>query len=143
MSQFDGDSTAITTVPQDEEPPDSPVPLPTKSLNTSRRRNVSFRVSYAPPHVAASRVTVSNRPAENDRPSSGTAKRPSGNPQTRAFRKAFFPEVSDQEWNDWRWQARNRFRSLEQLERILDLSDDERQALQKGGTLLPVSITPY
>ncbi len=26
-------------------------------------------------------------------------------PQTRAFRKRFYPEVESLEWNDWRWQA--------------------------------------
>jgi lysine 2,3-aminomutase len=156
MSQFEGDSAAITTVTQDEEPPSSPVPLSPPSLTPARSRNVSFRVSYAH-SPAAALVTVSKSPvgngghsaaqiglsAKNGLVAKSPVRRLSGSPQSRAFRKAFFPEVSDKEWNDWRWQARNRLRSLEQIERILDLSDDERQALQQGGALLPVSITPY
>ncbi len=63
--------------------------------------------------------------------------------QTRAFRKAFYPDISDGEWNCWRWQARNRIRTLSQLERFLRLIDDERQAMSQENTLLPVSITPY
>ena len=38
-------------------------------------------------------------------------------PATRAFRKRFYPEVEATEWNDWRWQARKRIRTLAELER--------------------------
>jgi lysine 2,3-aminomutase len=70
-------------------------------------------------------------------------RRSTSNPRTRAFRKRFFPEATDREWNDWRWQSRHRIRTLEQFERILKLSDCERDALIQGGTMLPVGITPY
>lgn len=62
---------------------------------------------------------------------------------TRNFRRKFFPDASAEDWNDWRWQMRSRIRSLESLERIFTLSDEERAALarHKGG--LPVGITPY
>jgi lysine 2,3-aminomutase len=63
--------------------------------------------------------------------------------QTRVFRRTFYPNVPDRDWNDWRWQARNRLRTLDQLEQVLKLSDDERAALSTAGTILPVSITPY
>ena len=63
--------------------------------------------------------------------------------QTRAFRKTFFPDVSDRDWNDWHWQARNRLRTLAQLEQVLVLSADERMALAEGGAMLPVGVTPY
>jgi lysine 2,3-aminomutase len=66
-----------------------------------------------------------------------------GNPRTRLFRRRHFPDVSNRDWNDWRWQSRNRIRTLPQLEQILHLSDGERQALVQGGTMLPVGITPY
>jgi lysine 2,3-aminomutase len=69
--------------------------------------------------------------------------RPRTTPRTRAFRRAFFPDVPERDWNDWRWQARNRFRKLDELERVLDLSRDERKALVQGGSMLPVGITPY
>ncbi len=69
--------------------------------------------------------------------------RTTSNPRTRAFRRRFFRDVVDREWNDWRWQSRHRFRTLDQLERVLALSDDEREALRQGGTMLPIGITPY
>ena len=65
------------------------------------------------------------------------------NPKSRAFRKVFFPEASDTEWNDWQWQLRNRIRTLEQLRRMLTLSTEEEKALEQHGDLLPASITPH
>ena len=59
-----------------------------------------------------------------------------------AFRKNFFPECSDAEWDDWRWQLRNRIREPGQLERLFALSEDERKALG-GLQRFPFSITPY
>ena len=64
-------------------------------------------------------------------------------PVTRAFRKRFYPEVEATEWNDWRWQARNRIRTLAELERLFVLSDDERDAVVRHQGSLPLGITPY
>lgn len=51
--------------------------------------------------------------------------------------------MSAREWNDWRWQTRNRVRTLDQLERMLALSSAEREAIRRGGTMLPLGVTPY
>lgn len=90
-----------------------------------------------------SRIAPASLPTE---PASFVAppfKRPRTTTRTRAFRRAFFPEVADRDWNDWRWQSRNRIRTLQQFEKMLVLSSDERQALVDGGSMLPVGITPY
>ncbi len=63
--------------------------------------------------------------------------------RTRLFRKAHYPQITDTEWNDWRWQSRNRIRSLTQLEKLVRLSADERCALTDAGSMLPLGITPY
>ncbi|GFO82792.1 MAG: hypothetical protein A49_24190 [Methyloceanibacter sp.] len=63
--------------------------------------------------------------------------------RTRAFRRRYFPDIDPRQWNDWRWQARNRIRSLEQLERIFALSGDERDAVVRHQGSLPLGITPY
>jgi lysine 2,3-aminomutase len=57
-------------------------------------------------------------------------------------RPAIFADIPDEKWNDWRWQMANRINSIEQLEQIIDLTDEERQGLQTGG-LFRVDITPY
>jgi lysine 2,3-aminomutase len=63
--------------------------------------------------------------------------------RTRAFRERCFPEASDGEWNDWKWQLRHRLRDLPTLERVFRLSQDERRTLIELGDRLPVGITPY
>ena len=60
-----------------------------------------------------------------------------------AFRKRFFPDVAQTQWNDWRWQFRNRITHLQDLQRIITLSEDEIQAIKHPGNLFPVAITPY
>jgi len=62
---------------------------------------------------------------------------------TRAFRRAHFPDATDAQWHDWRWQLRNRVRTLEQLARMVALGPEERRALLPGGSLLPFAVTPY
>jgi len=68
---------------------------------------------------------------------------PRTSPQTVEFRRRYFPDVTEREWKDWHWQSRYRFKTLAQIERVLVLSDDERNALTEGGTMLPIGITPY
>jgi lysine 2,3-aminomutase len=63
--------------------------------------------------------------------------------QARDFYKRNFPGTTPDDWNDWRWQARARIRTLEQLERTFDLSQDERAAALQHKGSLPVGITPY
>jgi lysine 2,3-aminomutase len=64
-------------------------------------------------------------------------------PDARAFRKRFFPSAGDREWNDWHWQIANRIKTLEQVEQMLQLSPEERDALGDHSTGLPFSVTPY
>lgn len=65
------------------------------------------------------------------------------NPLTREFRKRFFPQAADSDWHDWRWQSRHRIRTLDQFRQMLNLSADEISALEQGGAMLPVGVTPY
>jgi lysine 2,3-aminomutase len=63
--------------------------------------------------------------------------------RTRAFRKQFFPGVTDKDWNSWHWQVRNRISSRTQLERFLKLSFEEQSAFNCLNTKIPLGITPY
>ena len=64
-------------------------------------------------------------------------------PATNDFRKRHFPGVKAPEWNDWRWQNRNRIRSLEQVERMLEITAEERSAIERHRGPLPIGVTPY
>lgn len=62
---------------------------------------------------------------------------------SRLFLKTYFPDAVQKDWNDWRWQVKNRMRDHESLSRVFQLTDDEKQALVKLGDRLPVGISPY
>ena len=63
--------------------------------------------------------------------------------RSSTFRRRYFSEATSAEWNHWRWQLTNRISNLSQLERVIQLSEDERNALGGNGNLLPLAITPY
>ena len=59
------------------------------------------------------------------------------------FRHHYFPNVTEENWNDWRWQLRHRITSFKQLEKLFRLSENERNGFQFQNTALPLAITPY
>lgn len=63
--------------------------------------------------------------------------------RSRAFLRKHYPGVSIHDWNDWKWQVRNRIRRVEVLEKIIDLSPDERASVIQRTGNLPIAITPY
>jgi lysine 2,3-aminomutase len=64
-------------------------------------------------------------------------------PRSEAFRRRVFPGSTLSQWNDWRWQLRNRIRSLEELSQVLTLTMDEITAICRHKGSLPLAITPY
>ncbi len=64
-------------------------------------------------------------------------------PLMTKFRKRFFPETSQNDWNSWAWQLRNKLDNPLILNRIFTLTKDENSALNKLNLRLPVAITPY
>ncbi len=59
------------------------------------------------------------------------------------FLRRYYPDASLANWNDWRWQNRNRVRTLADLARMIELSDEESEAIRRHTGSLPVGITPY
>lgn len=126
-----------STITSDEEPPGSRLnlfPLPVLFPKTQ----------LDAPHVPLKREMLGREPSarlpgSDFRP----PRKPVTTPQTRSFRRKYFPDVTPIEWNDWRWQSRHRIRTLAQFEQMLVLSDEEREALVERGSMLPVGITPY
>jgi lysine 2,3-aminomutase len=69
-----------------------------------------------------------------------------GSPQARRARRGrerFFPGISDADWNDWRWQFRNRVTSLDQLATHLPLPQHERETRRAVLREFRMGITPY
>lgn len=54
-----------------------------------------------------------------------------------------FADVPDGQWDDWRWQQRNRLTTLGALEQALDLTEGEREGIRRRAGQFPVAVTPY
>jgi len=57
-------------------------------------------------------------------------------------RAPIYADIPDEKWNNWRWQLSHRLNSVEEIEKVLTLTDSERKALSTQG-LFRVDITPY
>ncbi len=51
--------------------------------------------------------------------------------------------VSDEEWQDWRWQVRNRVTKIEELKQIINLTPEEERGLEECLKTFRMAITPY
>lgn len=58
-------------------------------------------------------------------------------------RKELFPNISDAEWKDWKWQVRNRIETLEDLKKYISLTEKEEEGIMKSLKTLRMAITPY
>jgi len=47
------------------------------------------------------------------------------------------------EWNDWRWHLKNRISSVEQLRKLIRLTDAEAEEMEKVARHFPLAISPY
>src|SRR6266496_759261 len=55
----------------------------------------------------------------------------------------YWNDVAPELWKDWKWQLKNRVTSLAQLEKHLDLSEEERSGVLLSGDKLALAITPH
>ena len=58
-------------------------------------------------------------------------------------RQKFFSDVPDENWNDWKWQFRNRIISIEELSKLTPLSIRDQVNMKLVTRKYPLSITPY
>lgn len=58
-------------------------------------------------------------------------------------RKILFPEVTDEQWYDWKWQVRNRIETLDQLKKYISLTPEEEEGIRQSLKTLRMAITPY
>ena len=60
-----------------------------------------------------------------------------------SWREHYFPGIDDRDWNDWRWQYRNRITTLDELERRFPMPAEERRLVAEGLREFRLGITPY
>jgi len=62
--------------------------------------------------------------------------------KTQKFREINFPDATNEDWNDWKWQIRNSITTFKELNALFYLSD-ENIIKNKIDINLPLRITPY
>ena len=65
------------------------------------------------------------------------------NKQGEARRKALFPDVPDEKWNDWHWQVSHRIPDVDTLKKYLPLTPEEEEGCRKALEHFRMAITPY
>ncbi len=74
--------------------------------------------------------------------------KPEGQPVVKLNAKenrviSFFKDATPFDWEDWRWQMRNRIRTLDVLSKIVNLTKEEIEGIKGCGEKLTMSIPPY
>ncbi|MDH5552219.1 MAG: KamA family radical SAM protein [Nitrosomonas sp.] len=108
---------------QEEEPPSRPESLLESII-------LDLKINTIRPRSNPLRITTSNA----DFPVSENSQR---------FLKKYYPDISSSQWNDWKWQIRNRIRSVDMVEKMMTLTAQERESIIRRTANLPIAITPY
>ena len=58
-------------------------------------------------------------------------------------RNGLFAEVPAEQWNDWKWQVRNRIETVEDLKKHVELTAEEEEGVRQCLGVLRMAITPY
>ncbi len=60
-----------------------------------------------------------------------------------ALRPEIWKDVEDKDWNNWVWQQQKRIKTMEQLEKVIQVSPEEREAFAQSHDMFNMGITPY
>jgi len=95
-------------------------------------------------------VTTTAIATDEEPPSTGAAKSGCDEPPlirtlscAPTGRSRFFGRVPAEDWNDWRWQFRNRITTLDELSRYIPFTSEEKARLELVVSRYPMAITPY
>ncbi len=55
----------------------------------------------------------------------------------------YFPKATDEEWNNWHWQVKNRITSAKDLQNYIELSEEELDTIEQVLGQFRMAITPY
>lgn len=54
-----------------------------------------------------------------------------------------YKNVTQEQWNDWHWQLKNRITTVEELKELVDLTSEEEEGIKQCLKTLRMAITPY
>lgn len=57
--------------------------------------------------------------------------------------RSIWTDLEDEKWNDWQWQQQNQVNTLSMVEKIIDLTEREKDTFTRCCELFHVGITPY
>jgi lysine 2,3-aminomutase len=60
-----------------------------------------------------------------------------------AVRPEIWKDVPDKDWNNWIWQQQKRIKNMEVLEKVLNVTQEERDAFDQSNAEFNMGITPY
>ena len=59
------------------------------------------------------------------------------------MRNNVFSTIPENQWNDWHWQYQNRIQTADELDRYLELTEKEREGIDKCLSSYRMAVTPY
>ncbi len=103
---------------------------------------VSGQIGDAEPRPPNERTNAELRPAPAPR---DDGIRPAASVRSRfpPGPRSVWRGTPDALWNDWHWQQRERITGLDQLEKVIHLTEDERRAVVESDAEFHMGITPY
>lgn len=103
-----------------------------KQKNKNTNCDTTIDTLEEPPIVSIIYNTISEKETEHIKISN----------LSKEFISKYFPNITTEQWNNWKWQFKNSITTIKQLQKFLYLSNDE--TIEKNNTeLLPLRITPY
>ena len=64
--------------------------------------------------------------------------------ERRNFRDIeLWKDVTDEQWNDWHWQVANRITTVEELKKVINLTEQEEKDITEVAKNFRLGITPY
>jgi len=94
-------------------------------------------LGYAALKLSPTTMTISHK-QKFKKPDFSTISQP-----TKDFMHQYFPGISSDQWNNWRWQVQNSITSFKDLSRFIDLADIDGFETLMQLKRLPLRITPY
>ncbi|EHJ01190.1 lysine-2,3-aminomutase [Clostridium sp. DL-VIII] len=56
---------------------------------------------------------------------------------------SIWKDVTKEQWNDWKWQIANRITTVDELEQVVSLTEEEKLGVNASLKKLKMAITPY
>ncbi|MBL7062720.1 MAG: lysine 2,3-aminomutase [Anaerolineae bacterium] len=64
--------------------------------------------------------------------------------ERRSYRSVpLWGDVDEAQWNDWHWQIANRVTTVDELSQVINITDEEKEIIEKSLNTLRMAITPY